>query len=94
MVALRQKVKARIIPGFKDTEARVTITSKGGKKYSAYVDRPKGDPRNPPTDRELENKFRSLAAFALPKPKIDRLIRTLWNLEKIGNVRQLIRLCY
>ena len=94
MVALRQKVKARIIPGFKDTEARVTITSKGGKKFSAYVDRPKGDPRNPPTDRELENKFRSLAAFALPKPKIDRLIKTLWHLEKVGNIRQLIRLCY
>ena len=94
MVALRKKVKARVVPRFKDTEAKVTITTKEGKKYSAYVDRPKGDPRNPPTDRELENKFRSLAAFALPKPKIDRLIRTLWNLEKIGNVRQLIRLCH
>jgi 2-methylcitrate dehydratase PrpD len=94
MVALRKKVKARIIPRFKDTEARVTITIKGGKKYSAYVDRPKGDPRNPPTDQELENKFRSLAAFALPKPKIDRLVKTLWKLEKVGNVRQLIRLCY
>jgi 2-methylcitrate dehydratase PrpD len=94
MVALRKKVKARIIPRFKDTEAKVTITTRGGKKYSAYVDRPKGDPRNPPTDQELENKFRSLAAFVLPKPKIDRLVKTIWNLEKVGNIRQLIRLCY
>jgi 2-methylcitrate dehydratase PrpD len=93
MVALRKKVKARIVPRFKDTEAKVTITTKGGKKYSAYVDRPKGDPRNPPTDRELEDKFRSLAAFVLPQRKIDSLVKTIWRLEKVPNIRELIRLC-
>ena len=94
MIALRKKVKAGVVPRYKDTEAKVTIATKGGKKYSAYVDTPKGDPRNPPTDEDLENKFRSLAPRVLSKPKIDRLIRTIWNLEKLGNVRQLIRLCY
>lgn len=94
MVALRKKVKAKVVPGYKDTEAKVTITAKGGKKYSAYVDTPKGDPRNPPTDEELENKFRSLAPFVMPKPKIDRLVQAIWNLEKLGNIRELIRLCY
>lgn len=94
MVALRKRVKARVVRGYKDTEANVSITTKGGKKYSAYVDIPKGDPRNPPTDKELESKFRSLAPSVLPKPKIDRLIKTIWRLEKVGNVRELIRLCY
>jgi len=94
MVALRKKVKAKTVPRLKDTEARITITTKGNKKYSAYVNTPKGDPRNPPTDEELENKFRSLAPFTLPHPKMDRLVQTIWNLEKLGNVRQLIRLCY
>lgn len=94
MVALRKKVKAKVVPGYKDTEAKVTITAKGGKKYSAYVDTPKGDPRNPPTDEELENKFRSLAPSVLPQPRVDRLVETIWSLEKLGNVRQLIRLCY
>jgi len=94
MVALRKRVKAKIIPGYKDTEARVTITTKEGQKYSSYVDTPKGDPRNPPSDQELENKFRSLAPFALPKTKIDRLVKTLWNLEKVENIRQLIKLCH
>jgi len=93
MVALRKKVKARINPEFKDTEARVTITTRDDKKYSAYVDRPKGDPRNPPTDQELENKFRSLAAFVLPKRRIDSLVKIIWNLEKVDNIRQVIRLC-
>lgn len=93
MVALRKKVKARIVPRYKDTEAKVTVTTKGGKKYSAYVDRPKGDPRNPPTDQELENKFRSLAAFVLPQRRIESLVKTIWRLEKVPNIRQLIRLC-
>ena len=94
MVALRKKVKARVVPRYKDTEANVTITTKGGKKYSAYVHTPKGDPRNPPTDEELESKFRSLASSVLSEPKMERLIQTIWKLEKLGNVRQLIRLCY
>ncbi len=94
MVALRKRVKARVVRGYKDTEANVSITTKEGKKYSAYIDIPKGDPRNPPTDKELESKFRSLAPSVLPKPKIDRLIKTIWSLEKVGNVRELIRLCY
>jgi 2-methylcitrate dehydratase PrpD len=94
MIALRRKVRARVVPGYKDTEARVSITTKAGKKYSAFVDAPKGDPRNPPTDRELEDKFRTLAAFVLPPAKIDRLVKAVWNLDKMKDVRQLIRLCY
>jgi 2-methylcitrate dehydratase PrpD len=94
MVALRKKVKAKVIPGYKDTEAKVTITAKGGKKYSAYVDTPKGDPRNPPTDEELENKFRSLAPSVLPQKKINSLVDTIWNLEKVKNIRQVLRVCY
>ena len=48
MVALRKKVKARVVPGYKDTEAKVTITTKGGKKYSAYVGHPQRGPAKPP----------------------------------------------
>jgi 2-methylcitrate dehydratase PrpD len=94
MTALRKKVKARGIPGYKDTEARVTVTTKGGKTYSIYVDTPKGDPRNPPTDKELEEKFRSLAPLILSQPQIDRLVKTIWKLDKVKNIRQLIRLCH
>jgi len=94
MIALRNKVKARVNPALKDTEARVTITTKDGKKYSAFIDKPKGDPRNPPTDGELENKFRSLAVDVLPQRKIDALVEMIWRLEKVKNLGQLIRLCH
>ena len=94
MVALRKKVKAITIPGQKDTEARVTVTTNEGKKYSTFVDLPKGDPRNPHTDEELETKFRSLTASILPKRKIDSLVKMLWNLEKAEDIRQMIKLCH
>ncbi len=93
MVALRKKVRARIVPGFKDTEARVTLTIRDGQKVKVYIDVPKGDPRNPPTDQELEEKFRSLASSVLPKRKVGLLIDTLWNLETVKDIRQVIRLC-
>ncbi len=94
MVSLRKKVQATVLPGLKDTEAWVTVTTKDGKKYSTFVNRPKGDPRNPPTDQELEEKFRTLAAFVLPARKIDRLVEMIWKLEKIEDLRQLIRSCH
>jgi 2-methylcitrate dehydratase len=93
-VALRKKVKVRVNPTLKDTEARVTLTTRDGKKYSAFIDKPKGDPRNPPTDSELESKFRSLAANHLPSKRIDALGEMIWSLEKVKDLRQLIRLCH
>ncbi|MBP1714187.1 MAG: hypothetical protein H6Q42_2390 [Deltaproteobacteria bacterium] len=91
MVALRKKVRARVNPALKDTEARVTIATKDGKKYSAFINKPKGDPRNPPTDSELENKFRSLAVNILPQRKIDALIEMIWNLDKVKNLGRLLQ---
>jgi 2-methylcitrate dehydratase PrpD len=58
----------------------------------AYVDIPKGDPKNPPTDRELENKFCSMASSVLSKLQIGRLIKLIWNLEKIEDIRKLFRI--
>jgi 2-methylcitrate dehydratase PrpD len=92
MIALRKKVKAKVVPALKDTEAKVTITTKEGRKYATFIDRPKGDPRNPPTDAELEAKFRMLAGFALGPSAIDSLADRLWNLEKLKDVREVIGL--
>lgn len=94
MIALRKKVKTRINANLKDTEARVTITTGDGRKYSAFIDKPKGDPRNPPSDSELENKFRSLAIPVLPQRQIEALIETIWKLDKVKNLGHLIRLCH
>lgn len=92
MVALRKKVRARINPALKETEARVTVVTKDGKKYSTFIDKPKGDPRNPPTDSDLEQKFRALAANVLPPAKIDAVIEMIWNLDTIRNLGGLTKM--
>jgi len=30
----------------------------------------------------------------LPQRKIDSLVKTIWRLERVPNIRELIRLCY
>lgn len=94
MVALRKKVKAKVVPRFKETEARVTVVMKDGKKYSLFIDCPKGDPGNPPTDQDLEYKFRTLAQMVLPNRKVDSLVKMIWGLDQLRDIRQLIRACY
>ena len=39
----------------------VTITTTDGRSFDAQLDYPKGDPRNPLTDAEVEAKFDALA---------------------------------
>ena len=45
--------------------SRVVIKTKDGKEYSEYLEFPKGDPREPMTMDDLENKFNSLSAELL-----------------------------
>jgi 2-methylcitrate dehydratase PrpD len=92
--ALQKKVKTKINPRFKETEAKVTVLMKDGKKYSLFIDCPKGDPGNPPADQDLEYKFRSLAGMVLSKAKVNSLAPMIWSLEKIKDIRQLIRHCH
>ncbi|MCX5907955.1 MAG: MmgE/PrpD family protein [Deltaproteobacteria bacterium] len=94
MILLRKRVNVRVNPRLRDTEAKVTVIMKDGKKYDLFVNRPKGDPRNPLTDEELEYKFRTLASFALPKGKVNSLAKMIWNLDRVKDVRQMIRLCH
>ena len=39
----------------------VTIHTTDGREFSTQLDYPKGDPRNPLTDKEVEEKFEALA---------------------------------
>ena len=41
--------------------SKVVITTNDGRDFSEYLEYPKGDPREPMTMDDLENKFNSLA---------------------------------
>jgi 2-methylcitrate dehydratase len=70
----------------------VNITAKDGRTFSKQLDYPKGDPRNPLTDAEIEEKFCALAEGVLSTKAQDKLIAAIWGLEKCASVSKLMAL--
>ena len=70
----------------------VQIQTKDGRSLQKQLDFPKGDPRNPLTDQEIEEKFAALAEGVLSKPRQKRLKDAIWSLERVGSVRDLMAL--
>ena len=71
----------------------VTIHTTDGREFTKQLDYPKGDPRNPLTDQEVEEKFDALAAPVLSDEARKRLKEAVWSLEKVGSVSELMDLC-
>ena len=57
------------------------IVLESGQRKSVRVEYHRGHWKNPMTDAEMEEKFRSLARKHLPPARIDNLLRQLWALE-------------
>ncbi len=70
----------------------VDIMSTDGRAFAKQLDYPKGDPRNPLTDQELEEKFAALAEGVLSSRAQQKLKDAIWNLEKIDSVSKLMGL--
>jgi 2-methylcitrate dehydratase len=70
----------------------VTITTTDGRSFTEQLDYPKGDPRNPLTDQEIEEKFAALAEGVLSAKAQQKLKDAIWSLEKIGSVSKLMAL--
>ena len=70
----------------------VTITTVDGHEFSKQLDYPKGDPRNPLTDKEIEEKFEALAGPVMTALARRRAIDAIWSLEKQPSVTELMSL--
>jgi 2-methylcitrate dehydratase len=70
----------------------VQINTKDGRSYTKQLDFPKGDPRNPLTDQEVEEKFAALADGVLSSAAQKRVKDAVWNLERVGSVNELMAL--
>ncbi len=70
----------------------VQINTKDGRSYTKQLDFPKGDPRNPLTDQEVEEKFGALADGVLSGGAQKRVKDSVWNLERVGSVNVLMAL--
>jgi 2-methylcitrate dehydratase len=71
----------------------VKITTTDGREFTKELDYPKGDPRNPLTDEEIETKFDALATPVLSDDARKRVKDAVWGLEKVGSITELMALC-
>jgi len=70
----------------------VNLTTTDGRTFTKQLDYPKGDPRNPLSDAEVEEKFAALAEGVLSEGAQKKLKNAIWNLEKVGSVSRLMAL--
>jgi 2-methylcitrate dehydratase len=70
----------------------VHIDTKDSRSFSKQLDYPKGDPRNPLTDSEIEEKFASLADGVLSSGAQKKVKDAIWSLEHVDSVSELMAL--
>ena len=68
------------------------IVLKSGQRKAVRVDYHRGHWKNPMTDAEMEQKFRTLARRQLPPQRVDNLVRQLWALEDMQKAGALVEM--
>ena len=71
---------------------QLDVVTRGGDRYSAEVPFHRGHYKNPMSDSEVEDKFRSLAQDLLSPSQTDALLERLWNLEQVDDIGEVLRL--
>ena len=68
------------------------IVTKQSKRYQCRVDYPRGHARNPMTDGEIIEKFKSMASKYMSDNQMRRIIDTVFKFDKLDDISKLIRL--
>lgn len=69
---------------------RITVKTRGDRRFTEQVDYPKGHPKNPMSDEELVEKFARLVSPYLTEAQVKSVIDAVFNLEKLDNVGRLV----
>ena len=64
--------------------SKAVIKTKDGKEFSEYLEYPKGDPREPMTMEDLDNKFNSLSEKILSGSKQKEVKEAIFSCEKLS----------
>ncbi len=68
--------------------AEVIIQTLAGQEFSQLIPYPKGDPQNPVSDNESEEKFRVLVGSVYHVETIEKLLDFVKNLEKVDDLSE------
>ncbi len=94
---LLSRTEVRIDPEMADNwpdkySARVEVRIRDGASYSAQVDHPKGDRRNPLSAEEVTAKAEELLSLVYPRDRVAAVIAAAMAAEKLERVDQLMGL--
>ena len=64
--------------------SRVVVRTRDGRSYSAYLEYPKGDPREPMTMHDLEVKFKGNSAALLAPERQTAVRDAIFACEKLS----------
>lgn len=96
LLALAGKVKVSVVPEIdqlfpEKAAARVTLQTDRG-DFTTTVEYPRGDPNNPLSDAELEEKFHWLTVEVMGEEKSQQLVEIVAKLEHMDSVKPLAQL--
>jgi 2-methylcitrate dehydratase PrpD len=92
------RVKRQVVSGSQEGPeefgpAKVRVVMKDGKVLEATVVKAKGNPENPMSRQEIQEKYKGCCTGVLPESSIEKSISILENLEKIDSIEELMA-CY
>jgi 2-methylcitrate dehydratase PrpD len=93
LVALRRKVKILANECLGNYQINTVIRTTDGRELTHFVPVPKGDPGNPFTQEELNDKFRANASAVLPSSQIEELVKMINSIEEVPDLAQLLEMC-
>jgi len=91
LIQLRKKVNATLVREL-NLGARVAVKMKDGTIYRGFLAAPKGDPANPISFDEIEEKFRNIARLAIPEKNMELVIELIKNFERLSDLEEIVAL--
>src|SRR5215470_11216174 len=92
MVALRRKIEVVCDDAIPTIAGQVELTTADGTTHRLSTPAARGSAQNPMTDREIEDKLRTIAAAWRRGYDVAPLIDAVWGLERSEDVSQLLAL--
>jgi 2-methylcitrate dehydratase PrpD len=93
ILAMTRRVKLKIDDEIEqrhwDRAARVTVRLKDGRRFTALIIHFRGAPKNPLSHAELEGKARRLTKSLLSPQTFNRLVESVFTLEKVKKISAL-----
>jgi 2-methylcitrate dehydratase PrpD len=89
------KVKFNLDPSLGSFSSRIELKTKDGKTYRTKVDTLRGSLQNPLSVEELIAKFKDCARYSrkrLSDSDVDQLIKSILNLEKVEDIREITKI--